>query len=199
MFGLREKSRRSTRFAACLLAALLAFAGNSFGQGRVEKGSPLATKIERVKKVRVRTPQGELTLLRPVILDAGIASRIMAGGEELQRGYNEATLVSWKDVREIRVRRTAALIGAIAGLGVGGLLGAVMVEGLTEGDASAGDYFKGIAYLGIPGVLLGAAAGSAITRWQRIYAAPSGSGPVMQVSIVPVRRGGAAFSLALSF
>jgi hypothetical protein len=182
------------------LIVLLAFAGPSFGQGRIEKGTPLADRIERVKKARVRTPQGETTLLRPVILDGGIASRIRASGDELKTGYNEASFISWDHVQEIRVRRSAAVVGALAGFGLGGLMGAGFAASLTaEEGASAGDILKGVGFLGLPGALLGGVLGSAITHWTRVYGAPSGRRPLMLASVVPLRRGGAALSLALSF
>jgi len=199
MNGFRETSTRSRGFAVGL-AALLAFAGPSIGQSRIEKGTPLAAKLERAKKAQIRTPQGVTTLLRPIILEEGIASRIRASGDELKTGFNEATLISWDDVQEIRVKRSAALIGAFAGFGLGGLMGAGFVGSVTAEDGgSAGDYLKGVAVIGLPGALLGGALGSAITHWKRIYGAPSGSRPSALVSVVPLRRGGAAFSLALSF
>jgi len=199
MNGFQETLTRPKGIAVCLIA-LLAFAGPSFGQGRIEKGTPLAAKVERAKKAQVRTPQGVTTLLRPIILEEGIASRIRASGEELKTGFNEATLISWDHVQEIRVKRSAALIGALAGFGLGGLMGAGLVGSLTAEDgASAGDYLKGVGFVGLSGALLGGVLGSAITHWKPVYGGPSGSCPTARVSVVPMRRGGAAFSLALSF
>jgi hypothetical protein len=138
-------------------------------------------------------------LLKPIILDDGIASRVRADGEELKGGYNEATLIPWDDVHEIRVKKSAALIGALAGLGLGGGFGTYLVAAITEGDGTVGEYFTGIAFFGVPSALLGALIGSAITHWKCVYVAPSGSRPSVQVSLAPLRRGGAAFSLAVSF
>lgn len=199
MFRHHERSKRLRRLTACLMAVFLAFAGSSFGQERVEKGSSLAAKIERARMVRVRTPQGELTLLRPVILVEGVASRIRADGEELKNGHNEATLISWKDVHQIRMRKSAALIGALSGLGLGGAMGFTLVRTLSEGDANVGQYFTGTALIAVPACLLGTMIGLVFTHWKSVYVAPSGSRPSVQVSLTPTRRGGAAFSLALSF
>ncbi len=200
MYELQMRSTRIKRFSACFLAMFLPFAGLSFGQGRVEKSSPLAVRVERAKQIRVWTPEGERTLLRPLVLNKGLASRIRTDGEELSGGsYNEATLISWDDVREIRIRKSAALFGALAGFGLGAAAGVALVWARRRETRPEATYFKGIAIFGFPTSLFGAAIGSAITHWKSVYTAPTGPRPTMRVSLAPMRQGGMAFSLALAF
>lgn len=199
MYRLHKRTTCLKRLSACLMAMLLPFVGLSFGEGRVEKGSSLAARIERVRKILVRTPEGETTLIRPLVLNEGIASRIRASGEELSGGgYNDATLIRWGDVREIRTRKSLAFLGALAGFGLGVAAGSVLALN-AEDHVSGGQLFKGLAFFAIPASLLGAVFGSAITHWKKVYAAPAGTRPEMHVSLAPVRRGGVALSLALAF
>jgi hypothetical protein len=160
----------------------------------------MAKTINGKKRARVLTPSGMKTCRLPVVLAEGVASRVTDSGEELVAGnYNPSSLISWSEVRAIQIRKTGAGIGAALGLAAGGVLGFLAVRGLSEGDASGGDYAKGI---GVVGLLIGlpcALIGGAVTRWKTVYTAPAGTPPAPRISLVPTRHGGAAVSFTLSF
>lgn len=189
--------RRIRRLSAYVLASLIPLAGLPYGWGQnepagaspVEKGSALAAKIEKARKIRVITATGEKTLIRPVILAEGIVSSNPVSG------YNRSAAIPWNDVRAIRVRNSAAGTGALIGAGAGALLLlAVSLAPEMDGNAAAG-----LLYGGLLGMVSGTVIGAMIPLWKTVYTAPAAAQALPRVSLMPTGRGGMMVNVSLSF
>ena len=224
MMGKPRMNEMRRRSAALILALIIPFAGPSFGgghsdkdqancaegslpalggdtnaSGQIARGSELAWKIERRKKIWILTPWGMTTYRLPLILAEGIACRLTDDGEKLPGGaYNPSTLLPWSDIRAIKVRKNGIGIGALIGFSVGAALGSSAVKGMVD-TPEGSDYFRAMTILGGFGALGGALIGALIPHWKTLYSAPAGSQPVPKISLAPARRGGMAVSFSLSF
>jgi hypothetical protein len=192
---MRERRRR--RLLPCFLALLLPLAGlpHAWGQGdpagtaRIEKGSALAARIEKARKVRVLTATGEQTLTRPVILPEGIVLSNPVSG------YDRSAAIPWSDVRTIRLRKNAAGTGALIGAGAGALtLLAISLFPEMDGNAATG-----MLYGGLLGMVSGTVVGAMIPSWKTVYTAPAATRPLPRISLMPARRGGMMINVSLSF
>jgi hypothetical protein len=188
------------RFSVCSIALSLLLAGLPLGAGQIEKDSKLAAKIEGKKRILILTPEGEKSMLWPVVLGEGIASRETERGEELAKGgANRSILIPWSDVRTIKVRRNAGALGALVGAVVVGASVAAIGAGLSEGDAGLGEVLLAGLIFSPLGALPGFFLGSLVPHWKTVYSAPAGPRPVPRISLAPTVRGGMALTVSLSF
>ncbi len=164
--------------------------GNNESPGQIERGSELATMITKRKKVRVLTPSGEIVIRQPALFDGGIEGDL-PGSARLT--------IPWTDIQRISVQKRFTVVGGVVGMAAGALFGFGVVQSLTGDDADPSEQFTGAAALAVLGALPGLFLGSVFTRWKTVYTAPPGAPPTPRISLIPMTRGGMAFSLSLSF
>ena len=151
----------------CLAVAVTLLAPAALrAQAPADPPSGVLARIESGKVVRARLDSGRTVVGQYAPVGDG---RL---GIRTDAGTTDTLLLT--GLRELSVRgrhtKTGALVGGVAGIGFGILVGYVVTHVCDAADCDgSGPYAVAIPLFGGGGALLGAAIGAAIPKWKRVF------------------------------